>query len=40
MLVDPSKTVLLPDVLLQQVQFVAILMASESKLIIPADFKI
>jgi len=40
MLVDPSKTVPLPDVLLQQVQFVVILMASDSKLIIPTDFKI
>jgi hypothetical protein len=40
MLVDPSKTIPLPDVLLQQVQFVVILMTSDSKLIIPTDFKI
>jgi hypothetical protein len=40
MLADPSKTTPLPDALLQQVQFVVILMASDSKLIIPTDFKI
>jgi len=39
MLVSPSKTALLSDVLMQQVQFVVILMASEGKVITPTDLK-
>jgi hypothetical protein len=40
MLVTPSKTVPLPDVLLQQVRFVVIMMASEGKFIKTEDLKI